>query len=171
MMEGSSFLSLLLLPIWFFDCDLALNVTLCRSRGIFLEPKQFKAETCALCYLYMPKTKFKDNFVKWNLTRSKSSFPPLESMLTNGSMEVNYSSMVLINKSFLSTHSFLDCRRCVWWGKSFAPNFPWWLLNQALERLLPSCRRMLSKDDFWKKWEFFLKWMQNLLAYPVNFFF
>ena len=113
MMEGSSFLSLLLLPIWFFDNDLALNVTLCRSRGIFLEPKQFKAETCALCYLYMPKTKFKDNFVKWNLTRSKSSFPPLESMLTNGSMEVNYSSMVLINKSFLSTHSFLDCRRCV----------------------------------------------------------
>ena len=113
MMEGSSFLSLLLLPIWFFDCDLALNVTLCRSRGIFLEPKQFKAETCALCYLYMPKTKFKDNFVKWNLTRSKSSFPPLESMLTNGSMEVNYSSMVLINKSFLSTHSFLDSRRCV----------------------------------------------------------
>ena len=91
MMEGSSFLSLLLLPIWFFDCDLALNVTLCRSRGIFLEPKQFKAETCALCYLYMPKTKFKDNFVKWNLTRSKLSFPPLGSMLSNGSMEVNYS--------------------------------------------------------------------------------
>ena len=87
-MEGSSFLSLLLLPILFFDSELAVNVTLCRSRGIFLEPRQFMAETCALCYLYMPKTKFQDHFAKWNLTHSKLTFPPMGSMLTNGTLEV-----------------------------------------------------------------------------------
>ena len=85
------FCSVLLLPVLYFtSSDLATvnPVTLCRSRGIFLEPRQFMAETCALCYLYMPKTKFQDNFAKWNLTHSRLTFPPTGSMLTNGTLEV-----------------------------------------------------------------------------------
>ena len=40
----------------------------CRSRGLFLKPEEFNAETCALCYIYMPITKFKTVYSKWNLT-------------------------------------------------------------------------------------------------------
>ena len=93
MMAQHVFFSLLLLPVLYFtSSDLTTVVnpvsTLCRSRGIFLEPRQFMAETCALCYLYMPKTKFQDHFAKWNLTHSKLTFPPMGSMLTNGTLEV-----------------------------------------------------------------------------------
>ena len=140
-----------LLILLCFDSDLAANGSLCRSRGIRLESHQFNAETCALCYLYMPKTKFKSNFAKWNLTRSgnQSSFPLMGSKLTNGSLAV----CKLFCYPWIShfwAPFFLDCGRCIWWGKSFTPNFPWWLLNQALERLLPSCQRMLSKNGFWR---------------------
>ena len=91
----------LLLPFLFCTSDsLGNNVSekaektagaggLCRSRGVFLEPTQFMAETCALCYLYMPKDKFKTAFAKWNLTHGTTwTFPRRASLLSNGTLEV-----------------------------------------------------------------------------------
>ena len=89
----------LLLPFLFCTSDsLGNNVSekaagkegLCRSRGVFFEPIQFMVETCALCYLYMPKDKFKNPFAKWNLTHGTTRMFPhrISSLLSNGTLEV-----------------------------------------------------------------------------------
>ena len=41
------------------------GVPMCRSRGVYWTPENFQLETCALCYVYMPKNLFKR---KWDAT-------------------------------------------------------------------------------------------------------
>lgn len=36
----------------------------CLSRGFYLSPENFQAETCALCYIYMPPSQFKHKWIK-----------------------------------------------------------------------------------------------------------
>ena len=63
---------------------------LCRSRGIFLDSKEFMAETCARCYIYIPFSKFKTYTAKWNMSRGREFDPFRGTRLTNGKIQVNF---------------------------------------------------------------------------------
>ena len=84
--------SFLLLPLFFLlsSENSSAVAELCRTRGIFLEPEEFAAETCAFCYHYVPMPKFKTVAHKWiiapkNITQIKQG-----AKLTNGTHQVNY---------------------------------------------------------------------------------
>jgi hypothetical protein len=70
-------------------CDVSMAQK-CRSRGLSLASEEFLAETCALCYIYMPYNKFKMGD-KWRLSGSMTvRDPSMGSRLTNsnGTIEV-----------------------------------------------------------------------------------
>ena len=85
--------SFLLLPLFFLlasEKSSAVAEQQCRTRGVFLEPKEFTAETCATCYIYVHKDKFKSAFHKWNtIPRNVTQMPLKATKLTNGTHEVS----------------------------------------------------------------------------------
>ena len=87
--------SFLLLPLFFLLASEKSSVVAeqCRTRGVFLEPKEFTAETCATCYIYVHNDKFKSPIHKWYFaTRNVTQTPLQATKLTNGSHEVCMSS-------------------------------------------------------------------------------
>ena len=94
--------SFLLLPLFFLLSSEKSSAVaeLCRTRGIFLEPEEFAAETCAFCYHYVPMPKFKTVAHKWiiapkNITQIKQGVK-----LTNGTHQVHCFFIKLSTSSF-----------------------------------------------------------------------
>jgi len=86
--------SFLLLPLFFLLASeqkksSAVAEQQCRTRGVFLEPKEFTAETCATCYIYVHNDKFKSPIHKWYFaTRNVTQVPLQATKLTNGTHEI-----------------------------------------------------------------------------------
>ena len=84
--------SFLLLPLFFLlasEKSSAVAEQQCRTRGVFLEPKEFTAETCATCYIYVHNDKFKSPIHKWYFAKRNVTQIPLQATkLTNGTHEV-----------------------------------------------------------------------------------
>ena len=74
-----------LLPYLF---AVASDAQVCRSRGVYLEANEFMAETCALCYIYIPLAKFKTFRDKWNITRVRGMEAYNGHRLTDGKTKV-----------------------------------------------------------------------------------
>ena len=94
--------SFLLLPLFFLlvsEKSSAVAEQQCRTRGVFLEPKEFTAETCATCYIYVHNDKFKSPIHKWGFAPRNGTQMPLQATkLTNGTHEVCF----MHNKEHLS---------------------------------------------------------------------
>ena len=83
--------SFLLLPLFFLLASEKSSAVAeqCRTRGVFLEPKEFTAETCATCYIYVHNDKFKSPIHKWYFApRNVTQMPLQATKLTNGTHEV-----------------------------------------------------------------------------------
>ena len=108
--------SFLLLPLFFLLSSEKSSAVaeLCRTRGIFLEPEEFAAETCAFCYHYVPMPKFKTVAHKWiiapkNITQIKQG-----AKLTNGTHQVLFnrnSTLLVYFFKLIFSKKLLHCPR------------------------------------------------------------
>lgn len=111
-----------LLPFFFLVVS---EGQLCRSRGLFLQAPEFMAETCALCYIYIPPNKFKFPQAKWNMTGRSAHDPFIGTRLTNGTLQVehNFGTFVVMHHYLLLLSSNLDCGQCIRCPKSSLGKF------------------------------------------------